>query len=257
MVVKNRALETLITYLCVLGFNILVAFSCGMAFWAYIFKKDVVLAAVPALVAVFGIVLQPWFGVLLVVPYGVFIAPVIATLITVPVYRYLNRNSYLETQKHLYRRFLKPKFTITIALLIVLGLGIVYCRRIDFPPLHRGLPERQLSRFKLDPSLLQDSRYYCLSSFLDSEWIVRATVKREDVDKLAAQFKMQPVQNKDIPARIKNMPPYWWNAQIHKNTVGFATEKFSAGSRGSDGWHAFMLWNEEDGHLYLWIKDNF
>ena len=92
---KKRILQSL-SILCV---NIVLGGLALASFFLFVFRGDPILAAVPAVLALPGIILQPWFIAFFFLPGGPLLAPFLTTVVSVPVYVMLERNGKLERAK--------------------------------------------------------------------------------------------------------------------------------------------------------------
>jgi hypothetical protein len=236
----------------ILGINLAVSFA-AMAFMLSLFIGDPILAAVPAALALPPILLQPWFLAFLFVPGGLYLSPFLTTTITVLVYGSLNRSGMLERPKLALSRFKSRKTFAVVGGFVLLAFAVASARYVDFPSLHQGMPP-SVGVLGLN---VTDSRYYCLGSFIDSEWLWQARVPESDLTRIASEFDLRNVEGNQIPGAFLRMPPYWWRPQITHRTRVLSTPSFPIDDRGSDGWHALATWNPDDQVLYVWIKNNF
>lgn len=251
----NRAqvIKWIIYVLGLLGINVLVKVAAMVAFLLFLFRNDPILAAVPAVLAMPAIVLQPWWFLVFFVPGGMTIAPLLTTIITIAVYWWLNSIGLLERPKRLLSTFRKRKVLVTAGGVVLIAVFVVVARYVDFPALNRGLP----------PSIeflglkVTDSRCYCLGQFIDSQWLWQARVPESELARLAERFELRPVDRNDIPDTFRSMVPYWWRPSITDRTRVLSTPAFPVEERGPDGWHALATWNPDNQLLHVWIKDNF
>lgn len=153
---------------------------------------------------------------------------------------------------------MKKRNTITITVVILVSISAISLTRyFDFPALHRGIPQTLKYSIEDMDLTLGNPRYYCLSSFIDSEWLWKAYLPAQDMNLLAEELKMHPIPSDQIGNQFFNMPPYWWQPENSDQIHVLATTKFPINNRGPDGWHALATWNPDDGVLHMWIKDNF
>ena len=97
---------------------------CGMAvatFCILLFKKNILMAIVPGLVALLGLLSQPWMILFLSLPFGFLVAPFIGTFLTVGIYR------SLETRGHLL--WLREVLEKIRSRHVISGFAGVACRR--------------------------------------------------------------------------------------------------------------------------------
>lgn len=242
--------------LALLGVNYGIGLLAYAAFFLFLFKGDPVLAAVPAVFALPGILLQPWFVPFSLLPGGLLLSPILTTVVTVQLYGVLHRKGKL----HRIERVLAGRRRTTLAVLITavfLGLAVGFARYLDFPALWLGVP-RTLTYATKDLDLaLTKPRYYCLGSFIDSEWLWQTGLSESDLDRLAEKLNLHPLDANRIGAEFRSMPPYWWRPVLSDQTRALATTNFPMEGRGPDGWHALATWDPKNGVLHMWIKDNF
>jgi hypothetical protein len=250
---KKRILQSL----SLLAVNITLDGLALASFFLFLFKGDPILAAVPAILALPGIIIQPWFVAFFFLPGGPLLAPLLTTAVSVPLYIVLDRKGKLERAKHVLAR-IKNGWAIVISCAIVALLCLVgFARYVDFPSMNKGIP-RTLQYSTKDMNLnLGTPRYYCLGAFIDSEWLWQARLPEKDVDALADKLRMNKIEPDQISDHYQGMPPYWWHPVISDQVRAFTTTNFPMEGRGSDGWHAVATWNPENEVLHMWIKDNF
>lgn len=97
---KKRNLQSIAILGVILGVNLVVGLLAGVAFMLFIFKDDPILAAIPAALALPGVLLQPWFVLFSLMPGGILLAPVLTTVVSVPIYMLLDRTGKLEGKEH-------------------------------------------------------------------------------------------------------------------------------------------------------------
>ena len=253
----DRNQQLIFASLALLIVNVGVAVLVASAFSAFLFRQDAILAAVLAIFALPAILLQPWFLLFAMLPWGTLFAPLLTTLTTVFLYTHLDRRNRVHPIKRLYARLKNRTTAVSGAICVMLGLGTGIARYIDFPALSQGLPVT-LARTMHDQELsLRNPRYYCLSSFIDSEWLWQTGITETELSRLVHILNMYPIQAKSITTDFYDMPPYWWNPAVSEQAKIFSTPDFPMQGRGPDGWHALVSWNPEDELLHMWIKDNF
>jgi len=100
---------------------------------------------------------------------------IIAVNISVPLYFVLERMGKLNRAKRVVARLKNRKAVAVIAGIVLCMLAIGFARYVDFPALRHGVPGTSALKHSLkDMDLaLGSSRYYCLGSFIDSEWLWR------------------------------------------------------------------------------------
>src|SRR5689334_108154 len=195
-IVSDSMKKSLIYILGLFAINVAVTFAAALAFMLFLFRDDPLLAAVPAVLAAPAILLQPWFVAFALIPVkGFLLTPFLTTLVTFFVYRSLNESGLLDGPKAFLSRLKNRKTFAMVSGFVLLAVAVMVARQVDFPALHRGLP----------PSVhaaglnVTDSRYYCLGSFIDSEWLWQARVQESDLASLANKFGLQPVDSNQVP----------------------------------------------------------
>ncbi|MBZ0255661.1 hypothetical protein K8I31_06340, partial [bacterium] len=68
--------------LTILAFNIVLSGLALASFILGFFRGDPYFAAVPAILALPGIIIQPWFIAFFLLPFGLFLAPFLTTAIS-------------------------------------------------------------------------------------------------------------------------------------------------------------------------------
>jgi len=250
---RTHVIKLIIYALALLGVNVLVSFAATLAVLLLVFRGDPILAAVPALLALPAIVLQPWFLVFFFVPSGMIIGPLLTSIITVFVYGWLNSGGTLERPKRFLLRFKRRKTLAVVGGFVLLAVAVAVARYVDFPALHHG-PPPYVSVSGLN---VTDSRYYCLGQFIDSAWLWQARVPESDLAGLSEKFGLGPLDHNEVPDAFRSMPPYWWHPSITQRTKVLSTPSFPMDGRGPDGRHFLATWSPDDQVLYVWIKDNF
>lgn len=250
---KKRILQSL----SILAVNIALGGLTLASFFLFLFRGDPILAAVPAILALPGVLLQPWFIAFFFLPGGPLLAPVLTTAVSVPLYIVLDRRGKLERAKLVLARIKNRRAIVISCAIFVLLCLVGFARYVDFPSMHKGIPGTLQYSIKDMDINLGTPRYYCLGAFIDSEWLWQAHLPEQDVDVLTGKLRMHPIAVDQISDHYQGMPPYWWHPVISDQVRGFATTNFPMEGRGSDGWHALATWNPEDEILHMWIKDNF
>lgn len=229
------------------------AFAAMFAF----FQKNYLLAALPTLFALVVLAFQPWLLFLQAIPKASVLAPLIAAIITVLIYGGLDRAKKLEGLKHWARRLLTHRGRLTIGIVCGFIAASVFLGYTDALPQNRGLPRS--ARYQPGPpsASLQDSRYYVISDFLDSEVVWRVQVPPSDVDAVVKALGMAAVSQDKIPTTFAQKPPLWWRPETGSDARAFSTGNFPTANRGGDGNHVFAVYNPQTERLHVWIKENF
>ena len=250
---SKRIVESLI----ILGINLATGVLLLAAFFFFLFKGDPILAAVPAVLAAPAILVQPWFVLFVLLPGSPLLAPLCTTVVSVPLYVFLDRRGGLDRAKIALGRLMNRRGFMIVGGIIVGAVALGFARYVDFPALHRGLPPTLQHPLKDTNLTLANPRYYCLGSFIDSEWLWQARISERDLSLLGNKLNTHPVAANRIGDAFWSMPPCWWRPTFSERVRVFATVDFPIDGRGPDGWHALATWSPEDGVLHMWIKDNF
>jgi len=244
--------------LAILGVNIVAHALVFIALLLFFSRNDPILAILPLLVAIPVLVVQPWSILfVLFVPNGALLSPLLTTAVSAPLFVHLDRTGELARMVPLLAR-LKRRKVLAVAAVVIIGVvAIGMARYVDFPAMRRGAPG-SMAYFANELKLpAQDARFYCLGSFIDSEWLWRATLSEQDANRLFETLDMQPIPIGQVGDAYWRMPPYWWQPVKSDQTRLMATRDFPMSERGSDGSHYLASWNPADNVLYMWIKDNF
>lgn len=250
---KKLALFTLVTLI----YNYIIELLIFAGVLLGLFRGDYVITAVAILLGGPGVVAQPWsmYVLLSLRPDNFWLLPLISTAITVPVYALLSRTRILKRDKQRWARLNHRKVATYTTVFVVFALGLCYLSWIDFPPQHRGIPPAvQLEKF---PVPVSHSRYYCLSDFIDSEWLWQASMNESDFERFSKMYGLQPLKHEKIGRAFYRMPPYWWRPAVNETTRVLSTPGFPMNDRGNDGDHWLVAWNPDDQLLYVWVKFNF
>ena len=248
--------KLLLFTLGVLLYNVAIGFLAFVAVFFGLMGGQPILLIVSVLLALPGLLLQPWFILFFDRPGNFWFYPLYVTAITVPVYALLNRYGAFEGSKRWWARLNHRKVGVYTLGGLVLALGLGYGSWVDFPPLHRGvLPELQVPG-KPFPIPVSNSRYYCLGEFMDSEWLWQARMSGDGVERFAKMEGLQPLRQDKIGRSFYHMPPYWWRPVITDKTKVLSTPAFPMDGRGDDGCHVLAAWNPDDQVIHVWIKVN-
>ena len=251
---KKRIIQSLI----ILAVNIVIGGLALASFSLYLFRGDTIFALLPAILALPGIILQPWFIVFFFfISGGPLFAPFLTTMISAPIFFFLDRKGKLDRVKSVLAHIRHRRAIVIASVIMMLLLLAAYARYVDFPAMYRGIP-RTLHDSTKDMNLsLGNPRYFCIRSFLDSKWLWQVRLPEKDMNALANELRMLPISSDQIGDHYWSMPPYWWHPVISDQVRVFATTNFPMEGRGPDGRHALATWNPEDEVLHMWIKDNF
>lgn len=226
------------------------------AFFMILFRKNVLMALGPAILAFPGIVLQPWMIVFFFMPFGCFLAPVFGSLVTWAVYGWLDSKGYLERSSKVIHQIPHGRLRFWSFGAFVFASLIFYCGYADLLSINRGVPLRMEYLLGEAKRQVSDGRFYFMSDFIDSEYIWEGKIPAQGWDSVVTQLEMKPVELRNIPEPFAKMPPYWWSFQLSEGMIAYSTVNFPAG-RGGDGLHAFAVWDPRQQILRIWFKDNF
>lgn len=244
----------------ILAINIVAGSLLASAFLLYLMKYDPILAAVSLLLALPVLLLQPWFVLIfLFAPGGAFVAPVLTTLVTLPLYAYLDAMGILPRVRPYWTRINQRKWLVTTAAVVASVLALGFSRYIDLPALHHGVPPNPPLQETLQATKIvcDNGRYYSLGQFIDAEWLWQVGIAEGEFNSLMEKLGMRPISATQIGPTFQDMPPYWWHPIVSDQTRAFSTADFPLQGRGQDGWHALATWDPQDKTLHIWIKDNF
>ena len=164
----------------------------------------------------------------------------------------MNQLGVLERPK-LLSRLNRRKVLAVVGSFVLLGVLVAFARYKDFPSLNQGIP----SHIQVSGLAVTDSRYYCLGSFIDSEWLWQARVSESELSLFIKKYDLRSADGDSVPEAFLRMPAYWWRPAITGRTKILSTADFPIEERGPDGLHALATWNPEDEVLHVWIKNNF
>lgn len=247
--------RTILLVVILLAVNILIEGFAAIAFISICFRSDMVAAGIFGAVAMLGMLPQPWYLALLLLPYGVLYAPVAATLITFLVYRWLDRQGKIPVQITRLRMARWTRIVAGVVLVLTLLAGIGYARLIDFPALNHHAPRI----IEHDNAIrgIRNNRSYCVSDFINSEWLWHARVTAPQMAALRAQYHLYPVETSKVPKEFFDMSPYWWRPKVTPTVHAYSTAVSPVNARGDDGMYMLSLWDQQGQGLYMWIKFNF
>jgi hypothetical protein len=254
--------KPLIAMLLVLIANGIVALCAGVSLVIAIFKGDLLMAAVPGVVAAIGVLLQPWFLLFFYLPYGLsWFSPVFATAITIPIYRSLDRLGTFDRLKPWLNRWQPWQIVRMVAITLLAGAGLIYARYRDFPAINHGLPEPVAAELKSSQIPLQNSNLYTVSDFFDSEYLWQARLTPQEFEKfkaaLSKETKVESLARDRITPAFLQHPPYWWNPELTAKGEVYGSPGFPIKGYGHDsaGLSALLLWIPERQTVYLWLKN--
>lgn len=210
---------------------------------------DPILAAVPALLALPGLLLQPWSVLFLIIPGGLLFAPLLTTVVTVLLFLLwvlLDHQGKLDRARRILARLRRPRAILVMGLVVVCALAVGLARLVYFPPLRRGIPPHTFQHVVKDMQFDPDTaRYYCLClvRFGDSQWLLQVRLSEQDLEVLANKSRMHPIPADRIGKIYLDMRPYWWRPVISDRVRSLATTDFSMDDRGPDGLHLLATWN--------------
>lgn len=252
---KKLLLFTAVVFIC----NAAIEFLAYVGIVSGAFGGKPVILTVAALLALPGLVIQPWYIYILLFarPSNFWLSPLYATAITVPLCVLLNRYGVFDGDKRWWAKLNHRKVIMYTIGSIVLAVGLGYGSWVDFPPIHKGIPPELRVSGKPFPIPVSNSRYYCLSRFIDTEWLWQARMSGADVDRLAKMEGMRPLKRERIGRAFYHMPPYWWHPVVTDSTKVLSTPGFPMNDRGQDGDHWLATWNPDDQVIHIWVKFNF
>jgi hypothetical protein len=142
---------------------------------------------------------------------------------------------------------------------VVAGFGVVlYVRYIDWPPQPDPLPYQLEHVLGEERGLVSNVYVYDLGSFIDGEYLWRLEADPRAVSRLVQKLELQTVDSvENVPRSFWRQPPCWWQPRRAADARYYRSAGFVADQRGGDGDHYFLMHDERDGLVYIWLKANF
>ena len=249
--------KLLIQYGLLVIANVMISILITVSIGLYLLWQAPIMAAMPALLALPGVLLQPWCFLMLLVPRFFLASPFVISLVTFGVYRYLNRKVWF---KKLIRRL--PHLTIsqcswTFGSVVVAALCVMLARFKDIPPLKTGLSSATYELKNGLPDLKNEGRFYQLPSFMDKEGLWQVNLSQAQLNRVVEQLGLRSIAKSQLPSGFNGMPPYWWRPLHNSTTQYFSTHDVPFDPTISGGFQAIAVWNPGDQYLYLWYKSIF
>jgi hypothetical protein len=95
-------------------------------------------------------------------------------------------------------------------------------------------------------------------NFIDSEHLWKVEVSAECLARFVDEYRLSESPSEvGLPRQFWSQPPYWWDPPKSGRLQFFRSGKFDPINRGQDGIHFLLLYDEEAGVLYAWVKYNF
>jgi len=272
--------RTLLAGLGILILNIAILCSAGFAFYSFFIRHDYIIGVLFALLAMGGIIIQPWililvllnYGMLMLLPsslydYGFLISivcyPFIGAITSTWIYSYLEKQGRIPAPILRFWSMPLGKKLKIVAMCMVLLLGIAYSRLIDFPAFNRQPPPNLLQNEALNS--IKDNRTYCLRVSVspewewresdtqqNSEWLWRAGATQQQMDALCEQYNLQPGTTGEFASVFSSFQltdlakPYWWQPREASQA------KIYIGGLGNYG-TTYILWYPQSQVMYAYI----
>lgn len=215
------------------------------------------MAAMPALIALPGLLLQPWSFLVLLYPRIAIASPFVTSFVTLGVYQYLSRKTWFQKLVQRLPRLTIAQWFWTVGSLVVAALVVMLARFKDIPALKTGLSSATYELKTALPDFRQQGQFYQLPSFLDKEGLWRVQMNQSQLQSVLSKLDLEPISASQFPKQFNGMPPYWWRPQHNPTTQYFSTGEFFVEQERSGGFHAIALWNPGDQYLYLWYRSFF
>lgn len=214
------------------------------------------MAIVPGMLALLGVLVQPWLIPFFFLPFGFLVAPFVGTFVTVIIYRRLDAKGHLLWLRKFLEKIHLKHIMAGFAGVVLLGGMLFYCGYVDFPSMNRTVPLVVKGLVENLEQQVSESHFYFLNGFIDSEYIWQARIPVQTWDSIRSQLNLMPVDLKKIPVEFINMSPHWWRFYLSNGMEAYSTANFPAG-RGGDGLHVFAVWDPNQQIVRMWFKDNF
>ncbi len=151
---------------------------------------------------------------------------------------------------------------------VALGLGLVipvalliwaYLWYIDWPAAPAPLPPQIAWAVEGQSEPVGTVFVYdFVGNFFDSEHLWRIELAPELVPVIVRSWGVPELGSAaELPAAFWRQPPYWWRPRPDGPSRYFMSSGFNPNGRGQDGTHYVFLYNEAEGALYAWVKNNF
>jgi hypothetical protein len=130
---------------------------------------------------------------------------------------------------------------------------------VDWPAFPDPVPW-EVQRVATDrPDLVGKAYVYnCWGNFIDSQHLWRIEVNSEVIPALVRECDLRELDSaEEVPGAFWRQMPYWWRPPQSGPARYFISPGFRVDSRGQDGSHYLMVYDEASGVLYVWHKNNF
>ena len=243
-----------------LVFNIVVNISYYLTFVLWVFKGNPYSAVTVGLIALVGIIIQPWIILLAFLPWPWNVAAgiILGTLVNTFVYNLKSVQKFLTPAKKFLKSFNKKQLIYLAVAYLMFVTAVFILRLIDLPPL--SIKRKVAIEYTIEQSGIPvyEVKKYDLGGFIDREYLWKGRVESHDWQNMINKLNLGEIQRiEEVPRRFFRMPPYWWNASKKGEVKFYKSEYFRPHQRGGDGVHYLCMYDEESHFLYVWIKDNF
>ena len=144
---------------------------------------------------------------------------------------------------------------ISISAALLAAIGFTYTRFIDFPARPDTLSPLILNALGPNDKGVKAFYSYDLGGFFDRELLWRIDADSEAIAQLIRQLDLKSTST--VPKEFWQQPPYYWPQSTPANGKAFQSSDFSADTRGKDGNHYFLVYDEAQNQAYVWVKRNF
>ena len=236
--------------------NVVIGLLLGTALGIHVLLEAPIMAAIPVLFALPGLLLQPWSLLIFLAPELSILYPFIISGITLYVYGHLNQKDWFKKIRQRVPNWSISKWLWSIGSMVIAGLMIMLARFKDIPPLKTGLSIYD-ARIKTSLSDFSDrGQFYQLPSFINSEGLWKVKVNPSELAQIRKKLELRTISKDKLPEGVNGMPPYWWQPNHNPTTQYLSTHDvpFEVDPALSGSFHAIVIWNPGDQNLYMWYK---
>ncbi len=143
----------------------------------------------------------------------------------------------------------KPYLYGLLGILVIIG-GFLFARIMDFPARPDSLPNQGLG--KLNVSSFYS---YRLAGFIDETYLWRMDAEEETVRTLADSLDLEEIRK--VQDDFFYWRPYWWPKKLPSNYLAFRSPGYEIGTRPSDDWYYYLVYDKDKKRAYIWVDQNF
>ena len=164
------------------------------------------------------------------------------------------------TDRDVIRRRELPSSKV-VAGLIIAGLLCVLVAKVafDWPAFAAAIPSDVQKVAAARNGFVGRTYVYTFwGNIIDSEELWRVEVDADVLTDLVRNYQLLPLAStQEVPARFWQQRPYWWRPPRGGRVRYFGSPGFPIDQRGPDGNFYLMAYDEAEGILYVWYKNNF